>query len=181
MRLPSRLFCAPSAVQALSSQPTGSFTQAFTGLFHSLPAEPTSSSLSDSAIRLTVPKSTSIGSRISTASTLKKSCTVAAANARLNSAECRTWPSDTSVFVTVVPMLAPMIMGTASSTPTTPAATRPTITEVLADEDWTSTVPRIPTHRPAIGFVTAENSCSWVSAPMISMPASSEETPTRKM
>ena len=77
-------------------------------------------------------------------------------------------------------MLAPMIMGTAWSTPSAPDATSPTITDVLADDDWTSTVPKIPTQRPAIGLLTAENKRSWVSAPMILMPASSEETPTRK-
>jgi len=81
-------------------------------------------------------------------------------------------PSDTSVFVTVVPMLAPITIGTASSTPITPDATRPTMIDVDADDDCTSTVPRMPMHSAAIGFVAAENSRSWVSSPRSRMPAS---------
>ena len=54
------------------------------------------------------------------------------------------------------------------------------MTEVLAEEDCTSTVPRTPTHSAAIGLVTAEKRASWVSSPMILMPASSDDTPTRK-
>ena len=85
----------------------------------------------DSAIDDNTPVANSIGSKISTASRLKKR-TVAAANAR----ELVGWiePSDT-VFVTVVPMLAPMIIGTAASTPSAPEATSPTTTDVLAEED----------------------------------------------
>ena len=60
--------------------------------------------------------------------------------------------------MTVVPILAPMIMGTAASTPRAPEATKPTITEVLADDDWTRTVPRMPTNSPAIGLLTPSNS-----------------------
>ncbi len=89
------------------------------------------------------------------------------------------WPSDTSVLVTVVPMLAPMIIGTASSTPSAPEATRPTITDVDAEDDWTRTVPRMPMHSAAIGLSAAENRRSWVSSPMILMPDSSDDTPTR--
>ena len=55
--------------------------------------------------------------------------TVAAAKARLNSADLRTCPTETIVFVTVVPIFAPMIIGTAAFTdiavslplPTSPA------------------------------------------------------------
>jgi len=89
------------------------------------------------------------------------------------------WPSETSVFVTVVPMFAPMTIGTAASTLSAPEATSPTITEVEADDDWTRTVPRIPMQSAAIGLEAAENNCSCVSSPMILMPVSSDETPTR--
>ncbi len=84
------------------------------------------------------------------------------------------------MFVTVVPMLAPMIIGTASSIFSALAATRPTMTEVLADDDCTRIVPRMPMNSPASGFETVENSRSWVSAPIILMPVSSDDTPTRK-
>ena len=160
---------------------TGFFTQAFTGLFHSEPAVPTSRSLTQVAVFEIAPVISSSGRRTATAITLKKSCTVAAANARLNSAGCLMWPSDTRVLVTVVPMFAPMIIGIAASTLMPFVATSPTITDVEADDDWTSTVPRMPTQRPAIGLLTLENKRSCVSSPMILMPFSRAETPTRKV
>ena len=52
--------------------------------------------------------------------------------------------------------------------------------EVEADDDWTRTVPRIPMQSAAIGLEAAENNRSCVSSPMILMPVSSDETPTRK-
>ena len=42
---------------------------------------------------------------------------------------------DTMVFVTDVPMLAPMMMGIAYFTLTWPAPTKPTTIEVLVEED----------------------------------------------
>ena len=62
-----------------------------------------------------------------------------------------------------------------------PEATSPTITDVLADEDCTRTVPSSPTNSPASGLRHVGEQRSWVSAPMTLMPASSEDTPTRKM
>ena len=59
--------------------------------------------------------SNSSGSKIATAITLKKSCMVAAVNASRNSSLRRTEPRATMVLVTVVPMLAPMIIGTAAA------------------------------------------------------------------
>ncbi len=50
-----------------------------------------------------------------------------------------------------------MIIGTAASSPSAPEATSPTITEVLAEEDCTNTVPSRPMKRPAIGCDTFEN------------------------
>ena len=76
-----------------------------------------------------------MGRKTRTAKILKKSCTVAAAKARLNSMSCLTCPSEAKVFVTVVPKFAPMIIGTASPVLTTPAATSPTITDVDTEED----------------------------------------------
>ena len=81
--------------------------------------------------------------------------------------------------VTVVPMLAPMIIGTAASTGNNPVPTRPTIVEVVTDEDWATTVARMPTHSAAIGFLTLVNNCSWMPSPSDEMPPSSTEMPTR--
>ncbi len=74
-----------------------------------------------------------------------------------------------------------MIIGTAASTPSAPEATRPTITEVLADDDCTKTVPRMPMNKPARGWSTLANRLSCVSLPITLMPPSSIETPTKKM
>ncbi len=67
------------------------------------------------------------------------------------------WARDTSVFVTVVPMLAPMIIGTALAIGSafSGAATSPTISEVETEELWTRVVARIPTMRPMNGFSVA--------------------------
>jgi hypothetical protein len=67
-------------------------------------------------------------------------------------------PSEASVLVTVVPMLAPMIIGTASGSVRVPAPTSPTIVAVDTDEDWTSTVARIPANKPEIGLATFSRS-----------------------
>ena len=179
MTTPSAVPSRPRDDSRSSIQPTGVFTHSLNGLFHSDPEAPTSRSVSQPAALESTPVSNSIGRRMATANTLKKSCTVAVAKARRNSSERRALPRETSVFVTVVPMLAPMIIGTAMSMSIAPAATSPTITDVDADEDWTSTVPRMPMHNPAIGLETLENSCSWVSWPMTLMPCSSDDTPTR--
>ena len=55
------------------------------------------------------------------------------------------------MLVTVVPMLAPMIIGTAASTVSVPEPTSPTIVEVDTDEDCASTVARTPANNPASG------------------------------
>ena len=85
----------------------------------------------------------------------------------------------TSVFVTVVPMLAPMIIGTAASTLMVPAATSPTIVDVDTEDDWTSTVASTPTKRPARGLLTLSKSCSSTPLPRPLIPASSTDPPTR--
>ena len=83
------------------------------------------------------------------------------------------------MLVTVVPMLAPMIIGTASWTPSRLEATRPTIVAVVTDEDCTSTVAQHaheqPDHR--IGDVVEER-FGEVGAETLDAP-SSIFTPTR--
>ena len=92
-------------------------------------------SVPSSAILVINPVMRSRGNKIITTITLKKSCIVEAANALLNSCSLRTCPKDTSVFVTVVPMLAPMTIGIAYSRLKTPLPTNPTIVDVVTDED----------------------------------------------
>lgn len=79
---------------------------------------------------------------------LKKSWTVAPANALLNSSFRVMWPKETKTLVTVVPMLAPMMMGIALGMVKLPPATKATTTEVVAEELWTMEVERIPATRP---------------------------------
>ena len=81
-----------------------------------------------------IPNAISNGNSIITANTLKKSCTVAAAKARLNSLLLLIWPIDTRILVIVVPMFAPMIIGMAPDNVNAPALTIPTISEVVVDE-----------------------------------------------
>lgn len=63
-----------------------------------------------------LPVRTSIGRRTMTASQLNMSWTVAPANARRKSPTSVIWPMETSVFVTEVPMLAPITIGIACLT-----------------------------------------------------------------
>ena len=88
-----------------------------------------------------------------TVNRLKKSWTVAAAKARRNSAFRVTDPSATNVDVMVVPMLAPMMNGTALVTVSAPADTNPTTKAVVVDELWIKLVARIPMKSPMNGFV----------------------------
>uniref|UniRef100_A0A0K2TIV1 Uncharacterized protein n=1 Tax=Lepeophtheirus salmonis TaxID=72036 RepID=A0A0K2TIV1_LEPSM len=79
------------------------------------------------------------------------SCTVAAANALLNTSRSEAWVILTMVFVTDVPTLEPSIIGIACLT-STPADTRDTIIDVDVAEDCTRTVTRIPIITPTMGF-----------------------------
>ena len=91
--------------------------------------------------------------------------------------------SETIVFVTVVPMLAPMIIGTAfaSGRGFSGDATRPTTIEVVTDELWTSVVASNPTIRATNGFsVALKNACSR-SPPNSRNPSLSPRTPVRKI
>jgi hypothetical protein len=84
------------------------------------------------------------------------------------------------VLVTVVPMFAPITIGTAYSTGSTPAPTRPTMVDVDTDDDWTNTVAKTPAARPAIGLATEEKTWSTKSLPKALIPVSSDLTPARK-
>ena len=88
-----------------------------------------------SEILVRKPVASSRGSITATLQTLKKSCIVAPAKANRNSFVRRRNPSEARVLVTVVPMLAPMIIGTASSSDSDPAPTSPTIVDVVTDDD----------------------------------------------
>ena len=79
------------------------------------------------------------------------SCTDEAAKARRNSALRVMWPSETSLAVTVVPMLAPMTMKMALRTPMASAATIPIMMLVVVDELCTMVVARMPMNRPING------------------------------
>ena len=69
-----------------------------------------------------------------TAKILKKSWSIAPAIAFENSLRRRRWPNETIVFVTVVPILAPMRIGIAPVIEIDPLATNPTRIEVVLDE-----------------------------------------------
>ena len=80
------------------------------GLASRVPPTPWKAFIMPIDISSRIPVPTSRGKRMSSTMMLKKSWTVAAANARWYSEVWRMWPSETMVFVTVVPTLAPMTM-----------------------------------------------------------------------
>jgi hypothetical protein len=67
---------------------------------------------------------------------------------------------ETRVFVVVVPMFAPMTMGTANSMVRVPEATNPTTMVVVVDELWIMPVATKPMSNPATGSDTMLMSCS---------------------
>ena len=76
----------------------------------------------------------SSGKKRETDSKLKKSWTVAPAKAFLNSCFRLMRPSETMIFVTVVPILAPITIGTAQRMGKEPLATSPTNMDVVHEE-----------------------------------------------
>ena len=72
--------------------------------------------------------------------------------ARLNSSFLVIWPSATIVFVTVVPMFAPITMGIAHLIESAPPATKPTTIEVVVEELCIMLVAKRPINKPMIGF-----------------------------
>jgi len=87
---------------------------------------------------------------------------------------------DTMVFVTEVPMLAPMMIGMAWGTDTTLAPTRPTTILVLVEEDWTRTVAKMPTIRPAMGLLVTVKSSPAFLPPSALKAAPIKSRPKRK-
>ena len=83
---------------------------------------------------------------------LKISCTIAAGNALENSLSTEKCPKEATRHVIVVPILAPMIIGTALDTVNVPAATKPTVIEVVTELDCIIAVANIPINRPVKGF-----------------------------
>jgi hypothetical protein len=73
----------------------------------------------------------------------------------------------TMVLVVVVPMLAPMMMGTANSMVSAPEATNPTTIVVVVEELWIMLVARNPMRSPASGSDAVLRSCSARPLPLI--------------
>jgi len=69
------------------------------------------------------------------------------------------------VLVTVVPMFAPIIIGTAFLMFSVPAAISPTMVDVVKDEDWTTAVERSPTANPTMGLAVF-----WIKASATPFP-----------
>ena len=140
---------------------------------------------SQAAGREITPNASSSGSRTRTLSQLKKSWTVAPAIARRNSSGRVMWPIETIVLVTVVPMLAPMMTGTAFASGSVPVATSVTTSAVVVDEDWTRLVTedaRDERQERAVGGArpgSPRGRTCPARAPLIPSPISSRATTNR--
>ena len=123
------------------------------------------------------------GNSTATVMKLKKSWQVAIENALTNSSLRPMWASDTIVLVTVVPMLAPMIIGTALAMGSglSGAATNPTMSDVVTDELCIRVVARIPTISPISGLLVLVKNASNTSDPRLLNPSPSPFIPARKM
>ena len=88
---------------------------------------------------------------------LKKSSYVPAETARLNSFFLLIKPRETIVLVIVVPMLAPMIMGTALWMVIEPDATSATVSDVVVELLCNMAVVRSPINSPVKGFDVAKS------------------------
>mmetsp|Transcript_35775 Transcript_35775/g.57460 ORF Transcript_35775/g.57460 Transcript_35775/m.57460 type:complete len:208 (-) Transcript_35775:148-771(-) len=120
------------------------------------------------------PMMISRGNKVSTDSMLNMSWTVAPEKARSSSMRSPACAMLTIVFVTEVPMFAPMMIGIACLTAKTSAPTKPTTILVLVDEDCTKTVAKMPTMRPAMGLSEKVNR---FPAPLL--PSALKEPPIR--
>lgn len=91
-------------------------------------------------------------------------------------------PNETMVLVTVVPMFAPMIIGTALAIgkASPGAATSPTMSAVDTEELCTMVVARMPTISPMNGFSVAAKKLSSNPPPSDLKPSPKPFTPTRK-
>ena len=96
---------------------------------------------------------------------IKATFTVPAAMALRNSSGRSICPAAMIVLVTLVPTFAPMMIGIARATSRPPAATRPTVIDVIDDELCMKLVARVPMKRPTNGFDVAASSCSTTPSP----------------
>jgi hypothetical protein len=78
-----------------------------------------------------------------------------------------------------VPILAPMMMGIAPSMVRAPAATRPTVIEVVVDELCTSVVARMPMKSPTKGLAVRSIRASAKPFPMSLKPRPMRSSPTK--
>ena len=146
-----------SPVKWIIHSDTG-FVIIFKGEINAIPPKPVNIDSKYNADLDMTPKYISIGSKTATAQTLKKSCSIEPVKARLNSSPRVICPIETKIFVTEVPILAPIIIGMAASNESigvpfpVPTATNPTIIEVVVDEDCTIAVVRTPIMRAITGF-----------------------------
>ena len=115
-----------------------------------------------------------------TANTLKKSCTVAAAKARLNSLPRLICPMETIMLVTVVPIFAPIIIGIAPVKVTAPPETIPTMIDVVVEELWNKVVAKIPMNREIKGSLVVLMISFAKSPPKCFIPEERPLIPTKK-
>jgi len=84
---------------------------------------------------------------------LKISCTIAAGRAFENSFSTEKCPKEVIKHVIVVPIFAPIIIGIALVTVIVPAATKPTVIEVVTELDWITAVASSPINKPVKGLL----------------------------
>ena len=102
-----------------------------------------------------------------------------AENARLNSLPLLICPIETIVFVTVVPILAPIIMGIAPFKVTAPPETIPTIIDVVVEELWNKVVAKIPINKATNGSLVVVMISLAKSPPRFFIPEDRPFIPTR--
>jgi len=95
----------------------------------------------------------------------------AAENARWKRARLPTNPKETMSEVSVVPTLAPRMMGSATATCRLPVPTAATVRAVTVVEDWIVAVDTMPMSRPMTGFVARSNRRWTVPEPMPEAPS----------
>jgi hypothetical protein len=86
---------------------------------------------------------------------------------------------ETIMLVTVVPILAPIIMGIAPPKFNAPLLTIPTINEVVVDELWKMVVERIPINKAINGLLVVDSIFSAKSPPKFLIAVDSPLIPTR--
>ena len=83
---------------------------------------------------------------------LKISWTIAAGKAFENSFSTEKCPKEAIKHVIVVPIFAPIMIGIELDMVIVPAATKPTVIEVVTELDWIIDVASIPINSPVKGF-----------------------------